>query len=690
MAAVFALPATPALGAEFFNTAGQPVAPSIAAADPLQNGQLDGGAATTCGTPPTSTVMGTAPDYPMGGHRSDRYSPFTNHTEQQQCVTVALDPQTCTADSAARLRSAAYVPSFNAASIGANLAGDGGPPAAGASTYGFLVGPGQQLAVVVGNVEPDASCPAYHLALSSALPWATGPMGITGGAVTGEPLSGGATWSGAPSIARQWSRCDVTGAGCAPIDGATGTTYVPTDADVGHTLRAAETADEGGQQASAFALTTPVQSGRPRPAHNRVTVSNTSIVEPATDVVPGSQGAAADDATFDFALPFPVSFYGTEYTRASLGTNGVIQFESSNGSPFNAALPTTRFGPAVLAHWDDLVTTSPTEGIFTSVTGEAPNRVLHVEWRARLYTGGGPVNFEVRMRESSPVISLVYGIVSGAGGSATVGMQAAPTTTLAEPFPFSTPTGLQLDYTSSRPTVAGAAREGAALTGTDAQWIGPGPIATALQWLSCDAHGGDCAEVPGATGDSFTPGAAQVGRRLRLRSTATNERGSTAIVSEPTAPVTAAESPAGPDKTPPVISSLKVSNASFRVARGVTPVSAAAKRRAKAERGTNIRSVVSERGKASYAIQRELRGRQVGKRCVKPARKLRKRKRCWRYRAVQTLTRTVGQGTNVFWFTGRLGSLALIPNRYRVVMRVTDAAGNVSQPRWTRFRIVAR
>lgn len=691
VAAAFALPAAPAPAAEFFNTATQVPAPAIAAGDPRQNGRLDGGGADACGAAASPAITGETADYATTGFQFDRYAPFTNHTEQTQCVTVALDPQTCAdADSmaSATIRSAAYAPAHHPAAVATNLAGQSGPVAAAGSSYGFQVGPGQQFAVVVNEATPGTGCPGYGLALSSALPWAGGALGIAGGAVTGETLSESGTWSGAPTVARRWQRCDSAGAACADIPGATEATYVPGEADVGHTLRAIETATEAGQEASTSALSIPIQSGRPRPAYARATASTSSTLEPGSDLVPGSQGAAADDATFDLPLPFPVSFYGTEHTSARLSTNGVVQFASSNPSPLNAALPTTRFGPAILAHWDDLVTTGPTEGIFTSVTGTAPDRVLHIEWRAHLFTGGGPVNFEVRLREGSPTLSLVYGSVAGSGASATVGLQAAPLASFAEQFQFSLPAGLQIDYTSSRPAIAGAPREGSALSGTDAKWVGPGSIATALQWLECDGQGDDCAEIPGATDPSFMPAGSHVGRRLRLRATATNERGSTVLVSAPTAEV-AATADSGPDRTLPVISALKLTNSTFRVARGVTPITAA-KPRKPAARGTNIRSTVSEPGKASYTIQRELRGRRVGKGCAKPTRKLRRNKRCWRYRTLQTITRSVRRGPNVFWFTGRLGSLALIPNRYRVVMRVTDAAGNVSPNRWARFRVVAR
>jgi hypothetical protein len=58
---------------------------------------------------------------------------------------------------------------------------------------------------------------------------------------------------------------------------------------------------------------------------------------------------------------------------------------------------------------------------------------------------------------------------------------------------------------------------------------------------------------------------------------------------------------------------------------------------------------------------------------------------------VATLTRVLGQGTHRLRFTGRLprgqgGTLA--PGAYRLAVRATDAAGNVSRQRVLRIRIV--
>jgi hypothetical protein len=65
------------------------------------------------------------------------------------------------------------------------------------------------------------------------------PPTIAGTAQQGLTLTADAgSWSGSPTaFAYAWSRCDATGAACAPIPGATAQTYVPTTGDSGATLR---------------------------------------------------------------------------------------------------------------------------------------------------------------------------------------------------------------------------------------------------------------------------------------------------------------------------------------------------------------------------------------------------------------------------------------------------------------------
>jgi hypothetical protein len=81
--------------------------------------------------------------------------------------------------------------------------------------------------------------------------------GISGTTAVGQTLTASTgTWSGAPtSFAYQWQRCDPPGASCTAIAGATGQTYLVTDADVGFRLRVAVSGRS--PSGSATALSTP-------------------------------------------------------------------------------------------------------------------------------------------------------------------------------------------------------------------------------------------------------------------------------------------------------------------------------------------------------------------------------------------------------------------------------------------------
>src|SRR5207253_7667039 len=79
-------------------------------------------------------------------------------------------------------------------------------------------------------------------------------------------------WTGEPtSFVYQWQRCDASANNCQPIIGATGQTYAPAAGDVGHALRALETAiNAGGASNPASSVATapvvgalPVNTARP-------------------------------------------------------------------------------------------------------------------------------------------------------------------------------------------------------------------------------------------------------------------------------------------------------------------------------------------------------------------------------------------------------------------------------------------
>ena len=73
----------------------------------------------------------------------------------------------------------------------------------------------------------------------------------------------------------------------------------------------------------------------------------------------------------------------------------------------------------------------------------------------------------------------------------------------------------------------------------------------AYQWQRCDADGANCVDIAGATDDTYTPTAADVGHTLRAEVTATNDAGSTTTTTprarrcrRPPIPTTSPASPA--------------------------------------------------------------------------------------------------------------------------------------------------
>ena len=112
-------------------------------------------------------------------------------------------------------------------------------------------------------------------------------------------------------------------------------------------------------------------------------------------------------------------------------------------------------------------------------------------------------------------------------------------------------------------------------------------------------------------------------------------------------PPAPAPAPAAVDTTAPTLAGLKITR-----------------------NGAQIRFSLSEAAKATLTINRLLKGRRSGKRCVKSTAKLRKAKRCTRHVKVrsQVVTGTVGTNT--------VKGKALAPGTYEVLLTAVDAAGN--------------
>lgn len=122
---------------------------------------------------------------------------------------------------------------------------------------------------------------------------------------------------------------------------------------------------------------------------------------------------------------------------------------------------------------------------------------------------------------------LGAGAVAAAGGSAAP--RAAPTNT-------------------GEPAISGSPVVGGTLSASRGTWTGS-PTSYAYQWVRCPSSGGksdgsDCAAIGGATTSGYVPTNADVGRRLRVRVTASNADGSATAASNATGTVRAPTSTA--------------------------------------------------------------------------------------------------------------------------------------------------
>lgn len=101
---------------------------------------------------------------------------------------------------------------------------------------------------------------------------------------------------------------------------------------------------------------------------------------------------------------------------------------------------------------------------------------------------------------------------------------------------------------ATQPSIVGTIRAGQKLAAVPGTWNGGKPIAFTYQWLSCTSTTG-CAPIPGATLETYTPGASDIGRQLEVSVTANAKTGSATAASPPTTPVAAANGVAVPVAT---------------------------------------------------------------------------------------------------------------------------------------------
>jgi hypothetical protein len=154
-----------------------------------------------------------------------------------------------------------------------------------------------------------------------------------------------------------------------------------------------------------------------------VTASTGATIVPGTALLAGTN---CDDCSVALALPFAYTFYGQTFNSVNVISNGNLQFSSTNTDFTNACEPYAAHNNVIHAYWDDLLLTTAGDGVYTSVSGSTPNRIMNIEWRGCYYSGGscgGRVSVEARLYEGQSRVDVIYATVGNGNVSATGGVQ---------------------------------------------------------------------------------------------------------------------------------------------------------------------------------------------------------------------------------------------------------------------------
>jgi hypothetical protein len=390
------------------------------------------------------------------------------------------------------------------------------------------------------------------LSLGAGTAVAAGPV------ITGMPVLAGiaqegqtltltpGTWSDmtAVTVADVWESC--SGGTCSAINPQPGASYVLTPADVGSTVQVVETAVAAdGTATTTSAPTTTVialaptntappaiagiaQEGQVLTLTHGQWTSNPTV----TDQWERCAGSACTPISGQSAATYTVTVADAGHTLEVLetasNTGGTVSV-SSTPTAVIVPPPTEISAPSV---GGNAVQGSLLTEAHASWTGAPAS--FNYQWYRCGDSGCAPIPgamFQTYRPSAADVGSalLVAEVATNAGGSSAPA-DSALTPVVTPPAPV-TPVPVSI----SPPTISGVARQGQTLVEGHGSWS-DNPSSYTYRWLSCDGAG--CADIAGATEQSYTLTASDVGRLVAVMETATNGGGSgLAQISAPTAPV---------------------------------------------------------------------------------------------------------------------------------------------------------
>jgi hypothetical protein len=410
------------------------------------------------------------------------------------------------------------------------------------------------------------------VALAGSPPVNTVPPTISGTAQGGSVLTAGhGTWTGspAPSFTYQWQDCNTSGGSCSNITGATSSSYTLKSSDVGDTIVVVVTGTNSSGHAAASSSATGVVQALP-PSNTAVphisgTVKDTHVLTATTGTWAGSTPLTytyqwQDCNTSGGSCSNITGATGSTYTLASsdVGDTIVVQVTASNtalpggGTASASSAATTVVQAAVPANTAVPSISGPlyAASVLTATTGtwsgSTPLTYSYL-WKRCNSSGGSCTTItgatgSTYTQTSSDVghtlkVQVTASNASLPGGGTANATSAATGLVQATPAPPSN---------TSLPTISGTVAVGNTLTAGNGSWSSTAPITYSYQWEDCDAAGGMCTNITGATGGTYLLTSGDVGATVTVVVTATNVGGASNASASQT---TLVEPTAGPTCT---------------------------------------------------------------------------------------------------------------------------------------------
>jgi hypothetical protein len=360
-------------------------------------------------------------------------------------------------------------------------------------------------------------------------------------------------WSGGTPLhyTYAWSRCTSTGTECQTINGASKAAYQAVAGDVGHRLVATVTATN--PEGSTEATTAPsavVAAGAPK-HKGRPTISGVAV---DGRVLTAGDGAWKGTAPFTYTYQWERCGHGpctpiegaTEKTyRAQTedithklrvilvatndaGSGKVLSKPTATvvpGSPVNFAEPT--ISGVVLPGQ----TLTADEGGWAGT----PPITFTYQWLSCVPLGGGCSEIA---GADEPTHTIGIGEIGDSFEVVVTATNAQGSASATSPETGITGAGAQPPVNTEAPSISGTTTAGQILNASSGKWSGTEPILFEYEWLRCNAAGGECSTVAGASLlSTYSVVAADVGHTLRVKVIAKNIAGTGSAESPATAEV---------------------------------------------------------------------------------------------------------------------------------------------------------